>query len=282
MRICEDLDSLHEVNRVWRSSGCSIALVPTMGNLHDGHMQLVRTAREIADRVVVSVFVNPMQFGKAEDFGSYPRTLDEDCTKLKSEAVDALFMPGSSLVYPDGVENSTIVEVPQLSDTLCGKHRPTHFRGVTTVVNKLLNFVRPDFAVFGEKDFQQLQIIKRMVKDLAMPVRVVSVSTMREPSGLAMSSRNQYLSAEQREQANVLYLTLTQIAEQVYMGQHNFQKLEENAIKRLENAGFTVDYVSICNPSTLLPAEQTDTKLSVLGAAWLGKTRLIDNIQVHL
>ena len=282
MRVCNNLIELHELNRVWRGSGHTIAFVPTMGNLHAGHLELVRRAKEHADRVIVSIFVNPLQFAEGEDFENYPRTLEADIRELEEAGVDALFLPDENMVYPRGVEDSTIVEVPHLSSRLCGKNRPGHFRGVTTIVSKLINLVRPDVVLFGEKDYQQLQIIRRMVDDLALWVDIVGVPTVREANGLAMSSRNQYLTQQQREQAGVLYLTLQQSAEQIMLGQRDYRKIEKNASKRLDNAGFRVDYVEICNRHNLQPANIDDRELVILAAARLGKARLIDNIQVTI
>lgn len=282
MRVCNNLTELHEMNRVWRTSGHTIAFVPTMGNLHAGHLELVRKAKQIADRVVVSIFVNPMQFAEGEDFDRYPRTLDKDIKLLEKAGVDALFLPDEDMIYPRGLEHSTVIEVPHLSDRLCGRSRPGHFRGVTTVVSKLINLVRPDYALFGEKDFQQLQIIRRMADDLALWTEIIGVPTVRESNGLAMSSRNQYLTEQEREQAGVLYLTLQQSAEQIMMGQRDYRKIEKNAAKRLKNAGFKVDYVEICNKHDLQPATPEDNELCILAAAHLGKARLIDNIQLTL
>jgi pantoate--beta-alanine ligase len=251
-----------------------------MGNLHQGHLTLVREARRRAPRVVVSIFVNPMQFGPKEDYASYPRTLEQDAVMLTEEGVDLLFAPDVATVYPSGQDAQTRVEVPGLSHILCGAARPGHFAGVATVVCKLLNMVQPDLALFGEKDFQQLTVLRRMVVDLCMPVDVLGVATVREPDGLAMSSRNQYLDHQQRQVAPILYRTLTRLARRVRAGERDFRRLEQEAGGILAEAGFIPDYVSIRRLADLAQGAPDDRELVVLAAAWLGPARLIDNLRV--
>jgi len=266
--------------REWMAGGDSVALVPTMGNLHAGHMSLVSRAQALADRVVVSVFVNPMQFGPREDFAAYPRTPQADHALLQQAEVDLLFEPPVEEMYPEGKENSTTVIVPGLSDVLCGATRPGHFVGVTTVVTKLLNIIQPNVAVFGEKDFQQLLIIRRLAADLDFPAEIVSGPICREHDGLAMSSRNRYLSAEERTLAPVLNATLRQVAEKVQEESESLQQIQDWAAGHLAAAGFVPDYVEVRERHTLCMPEPSDCNLVVLAAAVLGKTRLIDNVQV--
>lgn len=266
----------------WKQAGESVAFVPTMGNLHEGHLELVDVARQHADRVVVSIFVNPTQFGEGEDIDNYPRTLDDDSTKLAEKGVDLLFSPGVSEIYPDDSSQATQVEVPKLTGILCGEFRPTHFVGVTTIVAKLFNIVQPDIAVFGEKDFQQLFLIRTMAQDLDFPVTIIGAPTIRETDGLAMSSRNGNLNDVERKTAPHLYKTLSEMAFILKKGDNDFRSLEENASKILENAGFTVDYVSIRRVQDLQTATSNDTILVILAAARLGETRLIDNITVDI
>lgn len=276
------IPALREVITGWRRAGERIAFVPTMGNLHDGHMALVEAASRHADHVVASIFVNPMQFGEHDDFDAYPRTLEEDGRRLAQAGVGVLFAPAIAAIYPGGVEASTRVEVPGLSDTLCGASRPGHFTGVATVVTKLLNMVQPDVALFGEKDFQQLAVIRRMVSDLDMPVEVIGVPTVREEDGLAMSSRNGYLTPEERSIAPVLYKTLREIAKRLQDGEGDFPCLQDFAFKILEKEGFRGDYVAIRRSEDLSEPAPGDRNLVILAAAWLGKARLIDNLQVSL
>jgi len=274
------LDDLRELLQGWRSCRERIGFVPTMGNLHEGHLQLVRRARSLSDRVVVSIFVNPMQFGPGEDFDSYPRTLEDDKALLEQEQVDLLFAPAVDLVYPSGLNETTRVQVPGVGEGLEADARPGFFVGVATVVARLFNLVQADIAVFGEKDYQQLAVIRRMVKDLCWPIDIEAVPTVREADGLAMSSRNQYLSAGQRKQAAVLYQTLCQVAEGVRGQKRACAELEARAIQRLEQAGFTPDYVSIRDAATLQPIEAGNARAVVLAAARLGRARLIDNVGV--
>jgi len=259
-----------------------IALIPTMGNLHAGHLQLVDIAKQHADVIVVSIFVNPLQFGAHEDLANYPRTLEADCEKLKLAGVDIVFTPSVHEIYPnfDGtnLNQEVVIRAPAIANTLCGRSRPGHFDGVTTVVAKLLNIIQPDIAVFGKKDFQQLHVIKSMVAQLNMPVEIIAGETMREASGLAMSSRNGYLTEPQKAQAAFLYATLQNIVQSIQAGETDFLKLQNNAVLQLNNAGWQTDYVAICNSLTLTPATIHDNAFVVLAAAKLGNTRLIDNI----
>ena len=261
----------------WKRAGEQVAFVPTMGNLHRGHIHLVECARELAPRTVASIFVNPMQFGPSEDFAAYPRTLDADSRQLETAGLDLLFAPSVAEVYPRPLEQMTQVTVPELPTVLCGASRPTHFSGVTTVVSKLFNMVQPDIAVFGEKDWQQLVIIRRMATDLDMPVAIVGVPTVREPDGLALSSRNGYLSAEERAIAPTLYATLRATAERLRAGERDFAALEAEAKAQLASAGFRPDYFEIRRPDDLQRPNLEDAELRIFAAAWLGRARLIDN-----
>jgi pantoate--beta-alanine ligase len=283
MQTVKTISALRAELAPWRVKGERIAFVPTMGNLHAGHLKLVEIAKKQAKRVVVSIFVNPLQFGQNEDFTSYPRTLEEDSRILSENDVDMLFAPELAEMYPDGLDASTKVEVPGLPDILCGASRPSHFRGVATVVNKLFNIVQPDLAVFGEKDYQQLLIIRRMVKDLAMPIEIVDVPTVREPNGLAISSRNGYLSAEERRNAPQLYQALCAVRYQLMKGKGcDIAAAEEVGLVWLRNAGLRPDYLTVCRTQDLGPAGAGNRDVIILAAAWLGTTRLIDNLQVTL
>jgi pantoate--beta-alanine ligase len=253
-----------------------------MGNLHDGHLDLVRKARQLCDVVVVSIFVNPLQFGPNEDLDAYPRTLAADKEKLFSEGVQVLYAPGVEDIYPQGMHTQTIVHVPELGETLCGSSRPGHFDGVTTVVSKLFNIVQPDVAVFGEKDFQQLSIVRKMVKDLCLPIRIVGVATARDADGLAKSSRNGYLSFEQRRIAPMLNQTLNCCREAIACGFDNFLQLESHARLKLLQAGFDPDYFAIRDARTLRAVTDDTEEIAILAAARLGTTRLIDNVKLSL
>jgi pantoate--beta-alanine ligase len=275
------VDDLRAQIDIWRRGG-NVAFVPTMGNLHAGHISLVKEARKIADRVVASIFVNPLQFGAGEDFENYPRTLERDSEMLIDEGTDLLFAPPVEVMYPKPQADQTRVEVPGLSELLCGACRPGHFVGVATVVCKLFNMVQPDIAVFGNKDYQQLMVIRRMVEDLAMPVAIVGVETMREADGLAMSSRNGYLGADERALAPMLYRTLSDLAARLGDGEDDFHRLEQEAAAVLDGAGFRTDYLAIRRASDLLDPAAGETELVILAAAYLGKARLIDNIEVSL
>ena len=281
MQIVSTVDLLREQVAAWRSKKRRISFVPTMGNLHAGHLALVKQAQQISDRVVVSIFVNPMQFGEGEDYQNYPHTQDEDSQKLQAMGVDFLFMPDVSVIYPAGVENTTRVEVPDVSDGLCNEFRPGHFTGVATVVARLFNLVQPDFAVFGSKDYQQLAVIRKMVSELCFPIQIEAVETVREADGLAMSSRNQYLDLSQRETAPELFRVLNQAADVLRGGGRDYAAIEINTLHALEKAGFSPDYVSIREKSTLaLPKQNTQAGWVILAAARLGKARLIDNLEV--
>ncbi len=275
------ISDLRQQIGLWRSSGERIALVPTMGNLHAGHLTLVRRAREQADRVIVTIFVNPMQFGAGEDFDSYPRTMEQDTAALSAEGADLLFAPSVTQVYGNNREQHTQVEVPGISDILCGASRPGHFVGVATVVCKLFNMVQPDLALFGNKDFQQLMVIRLMVKDLCLPIEIIGVPTVREDDGLALSSRNGYLTAEERQQAPELRRIMLETASAIQSGERDYAKLEKKATQELEKAGFSPDYYSIRSAVDLSDPGDEACDLVVLAAAYLGKARLIDNIQAH-
>ena len=282
METVSSLRSLHAVIDRWRGLGNSIALVPTMGNLHEGHISLLNHARECTDRTVVSIFVNPIQFGKEEDYESYPSTLAEDKNKLEKYGLDLLFTPDLDQLYPGGTDIDTRINVPGLSNILCGRSRPDHFSGVATVVAKLLSNVQPDVAFFGEKDYQQLLVIKRMVKDLCLPVEIVGLPIVREADGLALSSRNTYLSQDERRRAPAIYKTLKTAAESLRQGKKSIGEIEKEALSRLEKAGFRPEYVSIRRTEDLRQPTAEDTRLSILIAAWLGRARLIDNHKVRL
>lgn len=255
----------------------AVAFVPTMGNLHEGHLALVRQAREHGRCVVVSIFVNPLQFGPSEDFSSYPRTFGQDCEKLEGLA-DVVFAPTVEALYPE--PQQVFVEPPPVASELCGAFRPGHFRGVATVVLKLLNIVQPRAAVFGKKDYQQLHVIRALVRQLNLPLEVVAGETLRAGDGLALSSRNGYLSTEERAEAVRLYRNLVHIRESIVAGSFDFPALEREAAADLENHGWRVDYVSVRAAESLMPAQAGEMELVVLAAAWLGRTRLIDNIEV--
>ena len=273
---------LQRALREERARGNSIAFVPTMGNLHEGHLDLVRRARELCDTVVVSIFVNPMQFGPNEDLDAYPRTLTADKEKLFAEGVQYLFAPEATEIYPEGLQVQTAVTVPQLSDTLCGASRPGHFTGVSTVVTKLFNIVQPDVAVFGEKDFQQLSIIRKMVSDLCMPIDIVGVRTARDEDGLALSSRNGYLTPAERKKAPLLNQLLMECREAIACGFDNYRELEAHARLRLIQAGFEPDYFEIRDARTLADVTEETEEVAILAAARLGKPRLIDNVRLNL
>lgn len=282
MLTIESLEELREQLQDWRTGGDHIAFVPTMGNLHEGHLSLVRLARAHGERVVVSIFVNPTQFAAGEDFAVYPRTLERDKRRLSRAKADVLFCPSAEEVYPYGTAQATIVHVPEIGSEFCGSARPGHFDGVTSVVMRLFAMVQPDAAVFGQKDYQQQLIIKRMVSDLNLPIQVATGPTQREEDGLAMSSRNQYLSEEERSLAPQLHQALEAIAERLHTGDRNYSQLEDAAVTRLKDAGFTPDYVGIRRAENLAAPDRDDDELVVLAAAQLGKTRLIDNVLVHI
>ena len=267
--------------REWRKTAGRVAFVPTMGNLHEGHLALVREAKKRADNVVVSIFVNRLQFGQGEDFDKYPRTLGQDAAKLEGEGVAVVFAPDEKELYPN-VEQRYNVEPPNLQNELCGRFRPGHFRGVATVVTKLFNIVQPDAACFGKKDYQQLAIIKGFAEDLNFNVEIVPVDTGRASDGLALSSRNQYLNENERAEAPRLFRELNKIAEALHGGNLAYAELEQTAVRNLTAAGWTVDYVEIRHAEGLAVAHAGDKDLVVLAAARLGGTRLIDNVEVSL
>jgi pantoate--beta-alanine ligase len=273
---------LRALVREAKLAGKVVGFVPTMGNLHEGHLSLIDKAREEADLVVSSIFVNPMQFGENEDLDAYPRTLEADSKHLQSRGCNVLFAPPVHEIYPNGLAEETRVDVPSLGDYHCGASREGHFIGVATVVTKLFNMVQPDIAVFGEKDFQQLAIIRKMVHDLCIPVKIIGLPTSREDSGLARSSRNGYLSAEEKETASHIYKLLNECAAQLKSGNIDFNRICNDAKARLLDLGFKPDYLNIANPVTLKPSETNDKSFVILLAAHLGSTRLIDNISVSL
>ncbi|MGV3001795.1 pantoate--beta-alanine ligase [Vibrio sp.] len=282
MQTFADIHSLREPLKSARRDGRRIAFVPTMGNLHEGHLTLVRKAHENADLVVVSIFVNPMQFERSDDLNNYPRTLDDDLSKLNAEGVDFVFTPTPEIIYPEGLDKQTFIEVPGLSHMLEGASRPGHFRGVSTIVTKLFNIVQPDVVCFGEKDFQQLAVIKKMVTDLALDIEVIGVPTVRELDGLAMSSRNGLLSLSERQRAPVLARTMRWIGSQIRGGRDDYTSLLEDANDQLRAADLEPDEIFIRDAESLqLPSEET-TQIVILMSAFLGKARLIDNLVVEL
>ncbi|EFL0646383.1 pantoate--beta-alanine ligase [Escherichia coli] len=282
MLIIETLPLLRQQIRRLRMEGKRVALVPTMGNLHDGHMKLVDEAKARADVVVVSIFVNPMQFDRPEDLARYPRTLQEDSEKLNKRKVDLVFAPSVKEIYPNGTETHTYVDVPGLSTMLEGASRPGHFRGVSTIVSKLFNLVQPDIACFGEKDFQQLALIRKMVADMGFDIEIVGVPIMRAKDGLALSSRNGYLTAEQRKIAPGLYKVLSSIADKLQAGERDLDEIITIAGQELNEKGFRADDIQIRDADTLLEVSETSKRAVILVAAWLGDARLIDNKMVEL
>ena len=282
MLIIETPPLLRQTVKQWRQEGKRIALVPTMGNLHDGHMALVDESRARADIVVVSIFVNPMQFDRAEDLAAYPHSLQEDCEKLTRRGVDMVFAPAAEVIYPRGLDSQTYVDVPRFSGILEGALRPGHFRGVATIVSKLFNLVQPDVACFGQKDYQQLALIRQMVADMGYDIDIVGVPTVRADDGLALSSRNGYLSAEERRLAPELHRVLESVAARLKSGERHIGELLEDAANQLKLAGLTPDALDIRDALTLRPLTAESTRAVILVAAWLGKARLIDNAQVDL
>ncbi|MCP5339857.1 MAG: pantoate--beta-alanine ligase [Steroidobacteraceae bacterium] len=280
MDIVTTIAAVRERVAAWRAAGEQVAFVPTMGNLHAGHISLIELARRHGQRFVASIFVNPMQFGPNEDFNHYPRTPGRDAGMLAEAGCDLMFQPDVAEMYPSAPDIATRVEVPGLSTILCGEFRPGHFEGVATVVAKLFNIVQPDVAVFGEKDFQQLTVIRRMVADLCLPVRIVGAPTMREADGLAMSSRNQYLDATQRGLAPRLYAELQRAVAVIEGGGRDFAALESAATARLAAAGFQVDYFAVRRAADLQLPQADDAELVALVAARLGRARLIDNLRI--
>jgi pantoate--beta-alanine ligase len=279
MQTLTQLAPLRELVHRWKASGERVAFVPTMGNLHAGHASLLGAAHLHGRRVVASVFVNPLQFGPSEDFSAYPRTPDDDGDILEAQGVDALFLPTIEEMYPRGSEKSAYVDVPGLTDILCGEFRPGHFRGVATVVVKLLNIVQPDVAIFGEKDYQQLMVVTRAIEDLSLPVKLVGAPTVRAEDGLALSSRNRYLSAEQRAVAPTIYRSLDRARRRLEDGDGDVAAIESEGRETLLAAGFRVDYFEVRAAGTLEPPRGRNLDVVVLTAARLGRARLIDNVR---
>ncbi len=271
--------SLRESLAKIRRADKKIALVPTMGNLHAGHLTLVKQAQEIADAVVVSIFVNPTQFVEGEDFDSYPRTLEADLEYLKQINTDLVFIPDMKEIYPENIQITTEVIVPELDSVYCGEYRPGHFKGVATIVTTLFNIVQPDIAIFGEKDYQQLLVIRSLVKNLNLPIHIMGSPTLRESDGLAMSSRNKYLSETERLQAPLLYKSIKKMATSIEKGNKDYKSLQKEAFSSLKDAGFKPEYLNICDSKTL--KKPINQELVILAAAWLGKARLIDNVAVQ-
>jgi pantoate--beta-alanine ligase len=283
MEIIFDLKGLRGAVSGWKNQGNSIALVPTMGNLHLGHLSLIEGAKDQADRTVVSIFVNPIQFGHGEDYELYPSTLEQDLDILRDANVDLVFAPNLDELYPAGIEADTRITVPDISDILCGEFRPGHFSGVATVVMKLLINVQPDYAFFGEKDYQQTLVIRRMVSDLLLPVKVLTLPIIREENGLAMSSRNSYLNESQKQLSSGIYKAIEKAATMLRTGADSFDGIEKSSVDWLEELGFKVEYFSIRRRQDLkLVNDGVDKSLIILVAAWIGDTRLIDNLQVDI
>ena len=273
---------LHQYVQHWKDHGQSIAFIPTMGNLHNGHISLLEKGQSLCDRCICSIFVNPMQFGPNEDWDHYPRTLAADIEKLEAVDCDLVYLPSASELYPEGLDKISQVSVTDLTDNYEGAHRPGHFTGVATVVLKLFNIVKPDVSVFGKKDYQQYRVVNKMVADFNLEVQIIGQETTRETSGLATSSRNQYLDSQQLETAAIIYQQLQQTARAIEQGERDFKALENAAIARLDDAGFDTNYFVVCNAATLLPASADDRDLVVLVTAALGPTRLLDNIEISL
>ncbi len=279
MKVCDTTVLLRAEVDAWRQAGLRVAFVPTMGNLHAGHLSLVEQAKAVSDRVVVSIFVNPLQFGPDEDYDCYPRTINADTLALSELGVDVLFLPPVAEIYPRGYQGATTVDVPEVSEGLCGECRPGHFIGVATVVAKLFNLVQPDVVVFGQKDYQQLAVIRRMVADLCFPIEIVGGETVREKDGLALSSRNAYLTEAQRRQAPALIQALRGGAQALIEGIVDYAALEQEMMAKLQKQGFKPEYVAVRDADTL-KAPQPSSALIILVAAYLGSTRLIDNLLV--
>ena len=282
MIVASTCESLREQLSYWRDSSERIALVPTMGNLHDGHLSLISLAREHAERVVVSIFINPTQFDEDVDFDKYPRTLESDTRQLEKTNVDLLFIPDIGTMYPFGITNATLVTVPVLSEEFCGAFRPGHFDGVTSIISRFLNIIQPDVAIFGQKDYQQQLIIRHLVEDLQLPLQIVLGPIQRELDGMAISSRNQYLSKEERSIAPIFYSVLQGIGKALQAGKQNYAELEQKAIDVLNNTGFHAEYVAIREAEKLTFPNKDNNDIVVLGAVRLGTTRLIDNIIITI
>lgn len=279
MKQFSKITEVREQRLNWCLQQKSVALVPTMGSIHDGHLSLIERAQKMADKIIVSIFVNPTQFESGSDYKIYPRTIEQDMQRLKRFEPDIVFIPSVDEMYPTGFKLDIEITAPALDNIFCGAYRPGHFVGVTTIISKLFNIVQPNIAVFGKKDYQQLLVIKKLVADLFFPIEIIGVDTIRESGGLALSSRNIHLNKSQRNIANNLYRTLLNISEAIRMGRRNYRKLEADALEYLQKKGFNTEYMSVRNAQDL--GEPADSDLIILAAAWLGKTRLIDNIQVR-
>lgn len=282
MQIFHHIASMREALKAERMNGKRVGFVPTMGNLHDAHIELVKCAQQTNDIVVCSIFVNGLQFGLNEDWDKYPRTFESDCNKLQSVNCDYLFYPDDREMYPNGMDTQTRVICPTMTDVLCGASRPGHFEGVTTVVTKLFNIVQPDEAVFGLKDYQQLAVIRRMVEDLCMPVQITAGQIHRETDGLAMSSRNGFITPQERPRVSQLNKSLNWVVAQISSGRRDFDVMQQEAIAQIKDVGFKVDYFSICDSKTLASAAVDDDEITVLGAMYTSGARLIDNVSLQI
>jgi pantoate--beta-alanine ligase len=282
MQIFRHIQTLRDALANDRATSLSVGFVPTMGNLHQGHLALLEQAKRECDVVVASIFVNRLQFGLNEDWDQYPRTFDDDCQKLIGVGCDYLFFPEEREIYPNGMDGQTRVIVPSMTDRLCGASRPGHFEGVTTVVSKLLHIVQPNIAVFGLKDYQQIAVIRRMVEDLCIPVEIVAGDIVREADGLAMSSRNHFITPSERPRANQLNLTLNWIKQKIAAGNKAYLALEAAGKLQIQEAGFRTDYLQVCSSDTLTPAADDDDKITVLGAMYTTSARLIDNVSLEI
>lgn len=282
MEQANSVAELHQYAQHWKDHHESIAFIPTMGNLHAGHLSLIEKGQSLCDRTICSIFVNPMQFGANEDFNHYPRTLDQDIQHLQDIGCDLVYLPTASELYPEGLEHITQIQVTDLTEHWEETHRPGHFTGVATIVLKLFNIVKPDVSVFGRKDYQQFRVIKKMTEDLNLDVEIIGAETTREASGLATSSRNQYLSDEQKMEAAIIYQTLKTSATQIQAGERDYALIEQTAIDTLFKAGMSSDYYRVCNAFSLKPAAVEDRKLVILVTANMGETRLLDNIEIDL
>ena len=282
MQVFHHIRGIRDALESARQEGKTIGFVPTMGNLHDAHLALVAKAKSQADIVVASIFVNRLQFGLNEDWDKYPRTLDADTQKLTSVGCDFLFCPHEQEMYPNGMDSQARVIVPSMADLLCGASRPGHFEGVTTVVTKLFNIVQADLAVFGIKDYQQLAIIRRMTEDLCIPTEIIAGDIVREKDGLAMSSRNSFITKSERPKANQLYLSLSKVRDEIVNGHRDFTELERQAKEEIESCGFKVDYFNVCESRSLNPAACDDKTITILGAMYTQSARLIDNLSLSI
>ena len=280
MKVFQDPHDIQKELTALKHAGKKIGFIPTMGNLHRGHLSLFKLAQAHCDILVGSIFVNPMQFGVNEDLDKYPRTLKDDIEKLESIDVDFLFTPTNEIIYPLGTQTNTSVEVNRLTKRLCGESRPEHFRGVATVVTILFNIIQPDLVVFGKKDYQQYLILSAMVKDLFLPIEIVGGEIIREDNGLAMSSRNKFLTIEQKEQAGEIRKVILRCEDKIKQGNNDYHAIKLYAVRELTEQGFKVDYFEICNRETLEDASVSDKKLLIACAAWMGQPRLLDNLEL--